>query len=141
MQILKFKQWVESADFPEPADLSAFMNHAILVCIRTKQGLAHNPKFKDLMSEIDSLSELLQHIKQSVDARIPEEPFDTDKFQGKSIPSLAYNQFRHKYPDLSSVLQVLKTIGGHYFIEKPESLALTTKIHSLLQVWNMLYNM
>lgn len=140
MQLLNFKQWIcESADFPEPEDLSAFLSHAATICIRTHQAMfkvAQNQKQKDLASEISSLGELLQHIHQSLEDKIPSEPFDTDKFQGRPSPALNKPQYSIKYPTLPSVIPILKTIGGNPAIDKPTSQALSDKIQSMLRAWN-----
>jgi len=139
MQLLNFKQWIyESADFPEPEDLSAFLSHAATVCIRTYQEMfkvAQTQRQKDLTKEISDLSELLQHIHQGLEEKIPSEPLDTDKFQGKPSPTLNKPQYPIKYPTLHSIIPVLKTIGGNPVIDKPTSQALSDKIQSLLHAW------
>jgi hypothetical protein len=140
MQFLNFKQWIcESADFPEPEDLSAFLSHAATVCIRTHQEMfkmAQTQKQNDLVGEISSLGELLQHIHQSLEDKIPNEPLDTDKFQGKPSPTLNKPQYPIKYPTLRSIIPILRTIGGNPAIDKPTSQALSDKIQSLLRAWN-----
>lgn len=142
---MTFKQWLESVDtFPQPEDLNAFIGHAIRVCIRTHQEMfadAKSPKEKALINEIISLTELLQRIQKNIEERIYD-PDSTggDKFQGKPTPSLMPNQYPHKFPTLPSVIKVLQTIGGHYFIEKPSSQALSDRLRSLLQAWNLAKN-
>lgn len=131
---MTFKQWLESVDtFPRPEDLNTFLGHALTVCIRTHQAMfqdAKTPSQKALMNEIIALTDLLQYIQKNVEDRLPDTP-DMDKFQGKPTPSLQRNQYIHKFPDLPSVLRVLQTIGGHYFIEKPSSQALSDRLRSL----------
>lgn len=140
MSSLKFKQWIfESADFPEPEDLSLFISHAATVCIRTHQSMfkiANTQQKKDLVSEIVALGELLQHIHQGLEDKIPDEPFDMDKFQGKPSPTLNKPQYSIKYPTLLSIIPVLRAIGGNPAIDKPNSQALSERIQSLLQAWN-----
>jgi hypothetical protein len=139
---MDFKQWLESVDFfPRPEDLNAFINHAIKVCIETHQAMFANAKTQKeqaVMNQIITLTELLQHIQKNIEDRIYD-PDSTagDKFQGKPSPSLTHNQYPHKFPNLPSVIRVLQTIGGHYFIEKPSSQALSDQLRSLLQAWNL----
>lgn len=141
---MNFKQWLESTVdlFPQPEDLNAFIGHAIGVCIRTHQAMFHDtdtPKHKKLMNEIIALTELLQHIQKNIEDRLPAAQ-SYDKFQGKPTPSLRKNQYVHKFPNLPDVLRVLQTLGGHYFIEKPSSQALSDQIRTLLQTWNLAKN-
>jgi hypothetical protein len=131
---MTFKQWLESVDtFPRAEDLSTFMSYAHTVSIRTHQAMFRNaktPEQKALMKEIIDLADLLGHIHKNIEGRLPEIS-DGDKFQGKPTPSLQINQYQHKFPDLPSVLRVLRTIGSHYFIEKPTSQALSDRLNSL----------
>lgn len=140
MIALNFKRWIsESADFPEPEDLSAFLSHAATICIRTHQAMfksVHSQQEKSLMDEIIALSELLENIHQGLEDKIPNEPLDVDKFQGKSSPVLNKPQYSIKYPTLNSIVPILKTIGGNPAIDKPTSQALTERIQSLLRAWN-----
>jgi len=140
---MNFKQWLESVDtFPRPEDLNNFIGHAINVCIRTHQAMfqdAKSPKEKALLNEIIALTELLQHIQKNIEDRLPEIS-DADKFQGKPSPSLQPNLYSHKFPDLPAVIRILQTIGGHYFIEKPSSQALSDRLRSFAQARNLAKN-
>ena len=135
MQFLNFKQWIcESADFPEPEDLSNFLSHAATVCIRTYQAMfknAHTQKQKDLAARISELGQLLDYMHQGLESKT--EPFDVDKFQGKPSPSLNKPQYSLKYPTLQSILPILRTIGGNPAIDKATSQALSDKIQVILQ--------
>lgn len=141
---MNFKAWLsESVDlFPQPEDLVAFLNHAATVCIRTHQEMfkeAKSQRQKDLMQEIISLSELLQHMQQDVESRFKDAPplYADTEYPGKSSPSLRANQYPHKFPTFQSVIHVLKTLGSHYFIEKPATQALSDQLDKVLRAWSL----
>lgn len=122
-----FKQWlIESINLTKPEDLNNFLDHAIIVCIKTHHKLQPSP----LKKEIIDLSELLQNIQKKVKSHIVNQQLVDDKFKPKSL-SLDKNEYSHKYPDFQSILKALSVLGSNYMVDKSESIALTAQLKKL----------
>ena len=134
---LNFKNWISESVFPDLKDLSEFLSHAATICIRTHQAMSKlaNVK-KNLIDEISDLGELLQHVHQKLENKIPNEPFNMYKFQSKPSPLLNKPQYSIKYPTLESLIPVLRTIGGNPAIDRSASKAISDQIQSVLIAWN-----
>lgn len=122
-----FKQWLmESINLTKPEDLNNFLDHAIVICIKTHHKL--QPSL--LKKEIIDLSELLQNIQKKVKTYIINQPLVNDKFKPKSL-SLDKNEYSHRYPNFQSILKALSVLGSNYMVDKSESLALTAQLKKL----------
>ena len=122
-----FKQWLaESINLTKPEDLDNFLNHAIIVCIKTHHKLQPSP----LKKEIISLSELLENLQKKVRIHIVNQPLVDDKFKTNFL-SLDKNEYSHRYPDFNSILKALSTLGSNYMVDKGISIELTSQLKKI----------
>ena len=125
--MVNLKQWlIESINLTKPEDLNNFLDHAIIVCIKTHHKLQHS----QLKTEIINLTDLLENIQKKVKTHIVNQPLVDDKFKPKTL-SLDKNEYSHRFPDFKSILKALSTLGSNHMVDKKESIELTAQLKKI----------